>query len=625
MKDISQSLVMVVDDSRAFLDLMVELLSPICRVSVALDGPSCLALAEREPPDLFLMDVQMPGMSGFDVCRVLKSDQALRHIPVMFVSSINDMESRIKGLSLGAVDYVVKPFFSQELLLRVEAHLNLKIAQESLVQEAEYLEEQVRRRTEEIRAATRRIEASEREFRSLAEGLPDMVFRIGPDGRFRSISGAVRSLLGVDPGEALGRTPEDSGLSSLCIALSRENLMRVFQKGDQEVMEVPLLEGGTVEVRLLPERGPDDSKVISVLGIIRDISSQRMVEEQLLSQGAFLSTLVDNLPVGVTAKDLSVGGAYVIWNSKLSQVLEIPAEEALGMTEGDLFPSELADIMVRDDRKAFETGRPVVTDLSYDVAGPDGLTARFFRVTRVPITDDEGAPSILLAMVEDRTDFVIADRELKSSLHDKDILLQEVHHRVKNNLQVVSSLMSLQASRSDDPTVVSAFLESRSRVLAMAYVHELLYRNSQFSDIKFADYLDELTGIISSTYGDGRDISLEVEADDTRLHVDVAIPCGLIVNELVTNAYKHAFSGRESGTVKVDFRSENGNVSLIVSDDGVGCDDLDKEDSLGLTVVRGLVRQIGGGLVVLSDRGMSFEVSFPFKRGAGEMKEGGRR
>lgn len=159
----------------------------------------------------------------------------------------------------------------------------------------------------------------------------------------------------------------------------------------------------------------------------------------------------------------------------------------------------------------------------------------------------------------------------------------------------------------------------------MAYVHELLYRNSQFSDIKFADYLDELTGTISTTYGDGRDISLEVEADDTRLHVDVAIPCGLIVNELVTNAYKHAFSGRESGTVKIDFRSEGGDVSLIVSDDGVGCDDLDKEDSLGLTVVRGLVRQIGGGLVVSSDRGMSFEVSFPFNRGAGEMKEGDRR
>ncbi|MCA9266886.1 MAG: PAS domain S-box protein [Planctomycetales bacterium] len=207
------------------------------------------------------------------------------------------------------------------------------------------------------------------------------------------------------------------------------------------------------------------------------------------------------------------------------------------------------------------------------------------------------------------------ERTLRRTLADKETLLREVHHRVKNNLQIVSSLLSLQAKDSHDQTVGRLFRESQGRIRSMALIHELLYRSDDLASVGFAEYVVQLTGQLRRTYETPHcRCDFQVQVDEIALDLDRAIPCGMIINELATNALEHAFVGRSQGTVRVSFTQVDDEYRLIVEDDGVGCPqgvDLTNGPSLGLKVVDSLVRQLGGTLETESHNGARFTAVFP--------------
>jgi two-component sensor histidine kinase/CheY-like chemotaxis protein len=207
------------------------------------------------------------------------------------------------------------------------------------------------------------------------------------------------------------------------------------------------------------------------------------------------------------------------------------------------------------------------------------------------------------------------EKALRTSLAEKEVLLKEVHHRVKNNLQIVSSLLSLQSLKFDD-ALAGAFMDSQARVRAMALVHEKLYRSGDLSRIDFPDYLRQLSTFLLQAYRPkDKAVASDIQCRDLCLPVDFAIPCGLIVNELFTNSLKHAFTGRTSGIIRLRASQDGSQAHLVVEDDGVGFPPdfvMEEAESLGLQLVTNLTHQLSGTLTVDSGpSGSRFTLRFP--------------
>ncbi|NLS94868.1 MAG: HAMP domain-containing protein [Planctomycetaceae bacterium] len=207
-----------------------------------------------------------------------------------------------------------------------------------------------------------------------------------------------------------------------------------------------------------------------------------------------------------------------------------------------------------------------------------------------------------------------AEAQILSALREKQLLLKEVHHRVKNNLQVISSLLSLQAQELRDPETIRLFQESQGRIRSMALIHEQLYRSDDLAEIEFAGYLEQLVAHLRHTFGNSAaEISIGLEVEPLPLPLDLAIPCGMMVNELICNAMEHAFPNCRSGEIHIGFHSDRSGYCLEVADNGVGMrtEPADTNASLGMKVVQALVRQLHGTLDVRQNGGTAFVLRFP--------------
>ena len=221
----------------------------------------------------------------------------------------------------------------------------------------------------------------------------------------------------------------------------------------------------------------------------------------------------------------------------------------------------------------------------------------------------EAADSRLTALME-------SEAALRKSLVEKEVLLREIHHRVKNNLQIVSSLLSLQSSHTNDPRVIAMFEESRGRVKAIALIHERLYTSDDFAEINLFAYLRRLADDIVSAYQrTGLEVAVDIVGDLGLLPVDTAMSCALLINELLTNALKHAFIGRTLGRVRIGVDAEGAKAARItVADDGVGFPaslDFRQTSSFGMELVLTLATQLNGTVDLVVDRGSTFTVRFP--------------
>jgi two-component sensor histidine kinase len=229
-------------------------------------------------------------------------------------------------------------------------------------------------------------------------------------------------------------------------------------------------------------------------------------------------------------------------------------------------------------------------------------------------------------IVVDITDRKRAEEELQRSLHEKEILLKEVHHRVKNNLQTISSLLYLQAETVRDEQVRRVLAESQQRIRSLAMLHEYVYRSHTLATLNFGRYVENLVYQLRDVHRVHPNVKVTCHAEDVQLGLDVAIPCSLILNELVSNAFKHAFplkdghpavsNGHPEVCVALNYY-EAGECSLTVSDNGVGLPpelDLEKANSLGLRIVTLLTRQLHGTLRVERGTGTTVVVTFPARR-----------
>ncbi len=234
-----------------------------------------------------------------------------------------------------------------------------------------------------------------------------------------------------------------------------------------------------------------------------------------------------------------------------------------------------------------------------------------FDVNISPLVDWRGYTVSRVVVLRDVTDRKRSE-QIKQSLKEKEILLQEIHHRVKNNIQIISSLLNLQSSYIKDERYKQMLKDSQDRIKSMALIHEKLYQSSNLADISFEEYIQDLVQSLYRSYGTSS-IALEVEGSDVSLDIDAAIPCGLIINELVSNSLKHAFP-YDKGRIKIFFRSIDDNIELVVSDNGVGIPDtidFRTTESLGLHLVTILVEdQLKGTISLDRSNGTTFKITF---------------
>lgn len=210
----------------------------------------------------------------------------------------------------------------------------------------------------------------------------------------------------------------------------------------------------------------------------------------------------------------------------------------------------------------------------------------------------------------------LVEQSLQHSLEEKEVLLKEIHHRVKNNMAIVSGLLTLQVRHAKLPEVKALFKDSQRRIKSMALIHELLYQNENLSKINFRNYIHELVDGLSSSFQQQETlIDIEIKADDTiELDIVQAVPCGLILNELITNSFKYAFIGKAEGRIAITFCKMAEGLLLEVADNGLGLPaafEPNYRKTLGMQLVANLVKQIGGQLTIgARQEGASFKIIF---------------
>jgi len=284
----------------------------------------------------------------------------------------------------------------------------------------------------------------------------------------------------------------------------------------------------------------------------------------------------------------------------------------LGHTDEEKHPPEITDAYLPHLLKAVETRTSQTGECTINLPTIGKIT---FVVTYVPLLDERGEIYQILGSTHDITQRKVAEMQIQESLQEKEVLLQEIHHRVKNNLQVISSLLDLQSQHIEEQATLELFRQSCSRIKAMALVHETLYKFNDFAKINFTEYIENLTGYLFSIYGvDVETINLKLYLDEVAFKIDTAIPCGLIINELVSNALKHAFLNQAKGTIYITLHfDEDNSYTLIVRDNGIGLPpnwESKTVNSLGLKLVEILANQLEGTLQVNSRCGTEFSLKF---------------
>ncbi|MEZ5412804.1 MAG: PAS domain-containing protein [Opitutaceae bacterium] len=345
-----------------------------------------------------------------------------------------------------------------------------------------------------------------------------------------------------------------------------------------------------------------------------DITVLKETEAALRRSEHNLSDILNAMPVAVFWKDRD--SVYLGCNSIFARDAGLAnTREVLGRTDHAMNWKDNAALFIADDQQVITTGQPKLA-IAEELPMPDGRTVSILT-NKIPLRDSRGEIIGVLGAYTDIGSLKDAERRLKLSLAEKEALLKEVHHRVKNNLQIITSLLRLESGRAT-PSVRPVLVEMQGRVRSMGLLHETIYRAGVFGRVNLAVYLEGLCVQLNRAQGGGLDrVQLATRFEPVEVGIDQAIPCGLILNELVTNAYKHAFpAGRlpTAPAMQVTLtRAAAETVCLRVADNGIGLPPdfaLEQLSSLGLNLVRDLAVQLHGELAVDGSAGTTIKVTF---------------
>jgi len=344
------------------------------------------------------------------------------------------------------------------------------------------------------------------------------------------------------------------------------------------------------------------------------MAEQEQVKEALSLSEQKYRAIIDNAPFGIFRS--TVEGKFISVNPTLAVLLGYDSPEDLlqACNNSTIHDRLYIDPEVRNAmvESALREGGWQVRQNSYRRKDGSIITGNIY-MRAAPDSGNKGIE--LEGFVEDITERKGAEEKIRAALAEKELLLKEVHHRVKNNLQIISTLLDLQADNIRDENLLNALKVSQDRIKAMSLIHERLYQSSDLVRIDFWEYIESLVGHLLSSYvDDPRRIVMKVDVGDFQMGIDRAIPCGLIINELVSNAMKHAFPNGRNGEIAIRLHAdERGWITLTVADDGVGVPhglDFNKTETLGLQLVSMLAKQLRGQIEMSCGHGTLWVISF---------------
>jgi PAS domain S-box-containing protein len=350
-----------------------------------------------------------------------------------------------------------------------------------------------------------------------------------------------------------------------------------------------------------------DGRPNGFMVVITDVTERKRAEGALRESQERYRLLVDSAEYPITLLDRD--GVILLVNPAGARNLGGSPEDLVGKSVYEFLPG-MTDALIERHTRVIDSGKGASFEEEIDLASGK----RWFLSNLQPIRDARGEPYAVQIISHDTTERKRAEEQIKAALEEKEMLLKEIQHRVKNNLQVISSLFDLQSRYTDDDQMLDMLKESRNRLRSIALIHEKLYQAQDLTRIDFAEYVRSLAVHLFRSYGVGSDaIELKTSFDTLTLSVDAAIPCALIVNELVSNCLKHAFPAGRRGEVRIELRSDDGQCTVIVGDDGVGlAEDFDFEEpqSLGLRLVKTLTDQLKGTIHLDRNEGTTFRIRF---------------
>jgi PAS domain S-box-containing protein len=344
-----------------------------------------------------------------------------------------------------------------------------------------------------------------------------------------------------------------------------------------------------------------------------EITQRQRIEEALRESEERFRATFDQAAVGIA--HVAINGSWLLVNQKLCDILGYTLEELQLLTFQDITHPDDLDI----DLKYIE-------QILADIIQTYSMEKRYFRkdssivwvnLTVALMRESNSEPKYFIAVIEDISDRQQSQEQIKASLLEKEVLLKEIYHRVKNNLQVISSLLNLQSAYIKDNDDLAIFQQSQQRIASIALIHEKLYQSQDLARINVSEYIRDLVASLFTAYEVNEDaIALRINIDENiLLGLDTAIPCSLIIHELVSNSLKYAFPTGNMGTIYIDINQNYENsFMLIFADDGVGLPsdfDFNNLGSLGLQLVDALTHQLGGEINIKSEIGVEFQVIFP--------------
>ncbi len=468
----------------------------------------------------------------------------------------------------------------------------------------------------EQKRAEEALRESEERYRLLADNTGDSIWTMNLNLEFTYVSPAVIRLRGFTEGEVLSQTIEDIVTpESLNLALStlKEELAKDIPERDPSRVKRLLLEhyhkdGHTVWLESsLSFLRDNDGKPSGILGVTRDVTERKKTEDALRESEEKLHLVMDGVPAYLAYVDscgryVYVNRAYAEWHGKKKE--DFPGKLLKDILDSSYYMKAEPFYM-----RALNGERILYENTLRDLNSVEHIA----RVEYVPHISN-GQVNGFFALVLDITEQKKAEANSLSILREKELLLKEVHHRIKNNMGSIASLLYLQADTLDDPAAIEAIQDARSRVISMMGIYEMLYRSEDYRSVSVLEYLADLVEKISSTYIHRGRVVIGRDFDDFRLDSSLLFPSGMIINELLTNALKYAFPDGMDGSIMIKMKkSGNRTVEISVKDSGVGLPDavnIARSKGFGLSLVNMLVQQLNGKLSISRNGGTEFRVTF---------------
>jgi PAS domain S-box-containing protein len=477
----------------------------------------------------------------------------------------------------------------------------------------------------ELKKTQEKLRESEKAYRLLAENTADLIWTMDMDLNLTYLSPSVKEILDYQPEELLGKKPwnflTEQGKEKALEILEKELIQEKEKPGTGKRQRFSLeqirKDGKKVWTELQTSfLRNGEGKAMGIMGVTRDVTVRKEMEEALLQNEAKYRAVVENSEDVIARFDRNC--RYLFVSPSIEFYTGHKPEHYLNKTPSEAdFLKKLSLFWESEIRKIFQTGKPEKSYFEFKNKKEDF----YFDWLLIPEIVEKGKVKTVLSYVRNVTSLVEARKTLEKAVEEKEMLLKELHHRIKNNLQTIYGLLQIQTSTVKDDQVRKILKETENRIFSMALIHQKLYEAKTLSSVDLTEYLEELAEGMIKSYGiDSERIHFEIRGEPVNLGTEQIVPCSLIFTELVTNSIKYAFPDNRKGTIFVDISRDDFRIKLKIGDDGVGFPkDFDREtsDSLGLELIELLGQQLEGRVQKEEDgkkEGTWWKIEFPLKK-----------